>query len=379
MSLVVFPFKEEDVGVVGANLETAARHHRVEEVWAVAAAADEAMGTVEEIAATVDAAPVRVFPQERIGRYRPGKGDGLNTALRRAATAGFERVHIYDADITNFANEWIDGAEDAADRGYHIVRHRFPRAATDAMITWMVTRPVLAMLFPGTALPRLGQPLGGEMLLSGEAVERLTGDPRVAERSDWGIDTMLTYASITLGLPFYEHHLAQGKRHALYGSLDEIRTMLVECFDAVGSLRGLPAPGTDFASDPPADVPQDLKDTVAYDLERTVALLDTGWTDEEETLAGGLPGALAAEVLRNRDEPWFVFMDSGAWGEILGHLLDHFVLGVPAWESLVFRLWVMRVLAYTTEEATKGYDHAITYLEGTIRGYEGAADQDGSS
>ena len=68
----------------------------------------------------------------------------MNTALRRAAATGFERVHFYDADIINFDNMWIDGAEEAADKGYDIVRHRFPRASTDAMITWMVTRPSLA-------------------------------------------------------------------------------------------------------------------------------------------------------------------------------------------------------------------------------------------
>ena len=52
---------------------------------------------------------------------------------------------------------------------------RFPRAATDAMITWMITRPALARLFPGTLLPRLDQPLGGEVLLTGRAVEALAG------------------------------------------------------------------------------------------------------------------------------------------------------------------------------------------------------------
>ncbi|MCI0543674.1 MAG: hypothetical protein L0Z49_04400 [Actinobacteria bacterium] len=376
MSLVVFPFKEEDLAVVGSNLANAAGHSRIEEVWAVSAGDGDTMEAVERIASEVSGAPVRVFPQERMGRFRPGKGDGLNTALRLAAEVGFDRVHIYDADITNFGPDWIDGAEETADRGYYIVRHRFPRAATDAMITWMVTRPALAISFPGTILPRLGQPLGGEMLLTGEAVRRLAADPRVVERSDWGIDTMLTYATVAMGLPFWEHHIADGKRHALYGSLDEIRVMVVECLDAVRSLRGLPAPTTALRSDPPAPIPEDLKRTVAYDLERTTALLTTGWTAAEAELAATLP--MADLVMRNRERPFYEFLDAETWGVMLGDLLDRFVLGDPVWESLAFRLWLMRVLAYTTDQARLGYDAAIAYLESTIRDYESGADHHGS-
>ena len=178
-SLVVFPFKEEDTSVVASNLTVAARHERVTEVWAVAAAENAAMGAVEAVAGDIHGAHIEVFAQERIGSRRPGKGDGMNTAIARAAQSGFERVHFYDADITNFDRSWIDGAEAAADRGYAVVRHRFPRASTDAMITWMITRPLLAMLFPDTVLPRLGQPLGGELLL----VQRMTGMPAFWPRS----------------------------------------------------------------------------------------------------------------------------------------------------------------------------------------------------
>ncbi len=375
MSLVVFPFKEEDLAVVRANLKTAAGHSRVDEVWAVAASDGPAMTSVKTISTKLEPefdVPVRVFAQDRIGGYRPGKGDGLNTAIRRAAASGFDRVHFYDADITNFDDDWIESAEQTADQGYDIIRHRFPRAATDAMITWMVTRPALAMFFPGTSLPRLGQPLGGEMLLSGKAVSRLAGDDLVTQRSDWGIDTMLTYATVVMGLPFYEHHVAAGKRHALYGSLDEIRVMMVECLDAVRSLRGRPAPESGIDSDPQAPVPDDLKRTVGYDIERTMKLLTGEWTDGEIDLARSHPRA--DDALRNLESPWFDFMDATVWGETLRWLLDGFRLGHPAWEGLAFRLWLMRVLAYTTNQATRGYDHAIQYLEATIRQYEDEAD-----
>lgn len=374
MSLVVFPFKKEDLGVVEANLRTAAGHRRVEAVWAVAAAEGDDLDSLAAIADQITAEmgkPVSVFAQERLGIYRPGKGDGMNTAIRHADDAGFARVHFYDADITNFDDDWIESAERRADQGYAIVRHRFPRAATDAMITWMVTRPSLAMLFPGTILPRLGQPLGGEMLITSEVVARLAAEPLVTARSDWGVDTMITYATASMGLPIYEHNVAEGKRHALYGSLADIRTMVLECLGAVMSLRGLPAPHSPLDADPPAQVPEDLKQTVAYDPDRTVALLAEGWSDAEIELARQFPEA--ERILANRSNPSFEFMNAEVWGETLRLLLSRFVLGEPRWESLAFRLWTMRVLAYTTSVVPQGYDNAMAYLEETILEYEAAA------
>ena len=364
MSLVVFPFKHERIDVVANNLVIAARHDHVDEVWAVAAADDAVMSEVSEVAAEVEAAhgtPVAVFPQERLGRYRSGKGDGMNTALALSASRGFDRTHFYDADITNFDGSWIDGAEEAADRGYGVVRHRFPRAATDAMITWMVTRPGLAKLFPGTLLPRLGQPLGGEILLTLGAVESLAGDPFVTARSDWGIDTVITHATSLLGTGIYEHNARDGKRHALYGSLTEIRDMVLECLDAVASLddRPAPPPGARFDSDPPEPVPADLKQTVGYDLTATRAAIATP------------PGPAERQILQSLGIGEDVTsIDEIRWGSLLDEMLGRFEMTDPAWRDVVFRLWVERVISYTTTHVSQGYDHAIEYLEETIRRYE---------
>lgn len=380
MSLVVFPVKEEDTEVVVANLGIAAAHPRVEEVWAVTSGTTAA--AISERAAAVarrTAKEVSVFPQERIGELlRPGKGDAMNTAILRAAGRGFARIHFYDADITNFGARWIEGAERAADRGFSVVRHRFPRAATDAMITWMVTRPGLAFLFPGTLLPRLGQPLGGELLVSGDVVQRLAADPRVRERSDWGIDTILTHATSTLGVPVYEHHMAEGKRHALYGSLAELRTMVLECLDAVASLRGRPPPpaGSELVAAPPSPVPTELKRVRGFDLESTVALLAAEPGREEVELAARLPEDIGKRALAAADSGEVAFMDADAWGITLRFLLDGFELGDAGWEALAFRLWLIRVLSYATGTARDGYDQAIDHLEGTIRRYERRADQD---
>jgi len=380
MSLVVFPFKDEEPAAVAANMAVAANHPDVDEVWAVASDDGPSFQRLRPIAsdlASSTGTATGVHVQKHIGRFRPGKGDAMNTAIALAAEQGRDRVHFYDADITNFHESWISGAEKAADHGYGVVRHRFPRASTDAMITWFITRPGLARLFPGTFLPRLNQPLGGELLLIGDAVDRLAADTFVSDRSDWGIDTVITHAISTMDIGLYEHHVADGKRHALYGSLDELRTMLVECLDAVASLSGRngPSPEAIHGSDPPAPVPPDLKQTVGYEIDGTINLLAQNWTDEEVALAETLPQTIAEPLLESRSTPTFSFMDSDLWFETVRFLLDGFTLGEPAWESLAFRLWMTRVLAYTTSQALAGFDRAIDYLEGTIRDYDKLAGQ----
>ena len=371
----MFPFKSEEPSLVVTNLATAAAHPAIDEVWAVASEPGKTEETVRIMAREVSSAqakPVEVVLQERLGVFRPAKGDGMNTALARAAGQGRDRVHFYDADITNFDTSWIDGAEAAADRGFGVVRHRFPRAATDAMITWMITRPALARLFPGTFLPRIDQPLGGEVLLTREAVESLAASEMVRSRSDWGIDTVLTYETSVMDLGLYEHHVADGKRHALYGSLDELRVMLIECLDAAASLRGRPGPdpAARHGSDPPVPAPEDLKRTVAYDIEGTIRLLEADWSQEEIALAGQLPDDVGAQLLDGDAKRRFSFMDAEHWFDAHGFLLAGFALGDPAWESLAFRLWLTRVLAYTTGQAWEGFDRAMAYLESTISDYE---------
>jgi mannosylglycerate synthase len=348
-------------------------------VWAIAApdsahTADVA-ARAEEITAR-SGKPVRLLPQQRIGRFRPGKGDAMNTAVAMAADEGWERAHFFDADITNFDHSWIDGAEKAADQGFGVVRHRFPRAATDAMITWLVTRPSLALLFPGTFLPRLDQPLGGELLLTRPALQALARSDLVRDRSDWGIDTVITYATSVMGLGLYEHHVAGGKRHSLYGSLEELRPMLVECMAAAVSLRGLPGPGPGdrHGSDPPQPVPSDLLTTVAYDFERTADLLTAPLSPGETGLIAGIPGPDRIRAMVDPTGPRPELMDAPTWADTLGFLHRGFEIGAPAWESLAFRLWLHRVVAYTTEWVPRGYAAAIGHLEGTIRDFEALAD-----
>lgn len=368
MKIVAIPFKDEDVTTVLANLEIAASHPSIDAVWGVGSNPEIATRAVsiEQNQRT----QVEIFGERRIGHFRQGKGDAMNTALLRAHELGVTRLHFYDADITNFSAGWIDGAESAADRGYQVVRHSFPRAATDAMITWFVTKPMFAIKYPDTVLPEIGQPLGGECLVTKNVIDSLAGSPGVLARSDWGIDTMLTFTTVQQGFSLYEHHVSDGKRHALYGSLNELKQMLVECFDAVSSLGSTKIPTIDHSAEKPARVPADLRREIGYDRAATLPHLTAPYVPGERDLIDSLPEplvVLAVQLAEKGDHRW---LDAERWESVLLAFHGRFQLGDPAWESLLFRLWAGRVLNYTRTEVIAGYESALQYLAVTIARYQ---------
>ena len=96
-------------------------------------------------------------------------------------------------------------------------------------------------------------------------------------------------------------------------------------------------------------------------------MLEARWSEEEIRLVERLPTELFGFLLGDPTRPKFELMDADRWYVAHGYMLEGFALGDPAWESLAFRLWLTRVLAYTTNQAGKGFDAAMAYLEGTIR------------
>ena len=157
-------------------------------------------------------------------------------------------------------------------------------------------------------------------MLKTAAIGALADNEHVAARSDWGVDTLITYAISASGLDLYEHNLREGKRHALYGGLNDIRQMVLECLDAVASLSNLEGDGLGekFGSDPPAPVPEDLKHTVAYDIDKTIPLLAADWSPQELDLLDQFGARIATEMEKNRVSPNFAFMDAGELGNRTG-------------------------------------------------------------
>ncbi|HAF69899.1 MAG: Uncharacterized protein XD60_1037 [Acetothermia bacterium 64_32] len=374
MSLVAFPFKDEDPEVLLKNVRIAASHPRVREVLCVGFAEDECFKAVRREAPAIQRkAGVRVVVllQERLGDRRPGKGDGMNTALKYfLEETDLERIHFYDADILSFSEEWITKAEEGADQGYQVVRHYFPRASTDAMITWFITRTGFALLWPKSVLPWIEQPLGGELLLTRSLAERLLADERVRRQSDWGIDTLYTFAMVQHGASIYETYIGVGKLHKLYGKLTDLKTMLIECFAAVQSLKEEQVPeGGAHRIEYPGPVPQEVREKIGYDIEGSLALLSEGWTPRQEELLACLPRKVWEGMLACRSFPRFGFMDEEVWYLTYQALLEHFSSQDEDWRELLFRLWLARTLQYTMSEALRGYDHALHYLHQMVGRY----------
>ncbi|HJR92387.1 MAG TPA: hypothetical protein VJ938_08100, partial [Acidimicrobiia bacterium] len=73
-------------------------------------------------------------------------------------------------------------------------------------------------------------------------------------------------------------------------------------------------------------------------------------------------------LLANLARPTFAFMDGGTWRETLVALLQSY-RPEPGWRGVLFRLWVARVLAYTTTDALGGHARAMEALEETVVGY----------
>ncbi len=371
MSLVTFPFKGENPETMLHNIAVAASHPRVQRVLCVGADRDDCYDALEvgiPALVTEHGTPIDLILQERIGSKRPGKGDGMNTALRYFLDdTDLERIHFYDSDITSFDATWITKAEEAADFDYGVVRHYFPRASTDAMITWLVTRTGFAIGWPHSELPWIEQPLGGELLFTRPVVEGLVADERVQAQSDWGIDTLYTFTTVQAGHAMYEAYMPQGKAHSLYGRLTDLRTMLVECFSAVQSLLGTDVPQyLPHRIEPQDQVPQAIAEKIGYDIEPTMTLLTQRWTDRQAELLEHFPIPVRDGMHANRQRPTYTFMGEDAWYETYCTLLSEFDRDDEDWRELLFKLWTVRVLNYTITEALRGYGPAMRYLRSMV-------------
>jgi len=369
-SLIVFPFKSEDTDIFSRNIREALSHPAVSAVLGIGFEHNECYRAMEDQFGSHSR--VRFLVQDRLGARRPGKGDGMNTGLRVFLDhPEYERLHFYDANIKTFTREWIARAEEGADEGYQVIRHYFPRASTDAMITWMITKTGFALIAPQTQLTQIEQPLGGELLLTREVAGTLFQDDAVRAQSDWGIDTLYTWTTFHHGFSLYETYRETGKIHKLYGRLTDLKTMLIECFAAIQALRDAPAIARAVRHDiePPTPAPEDVRRKTAYDVEGTMNLLMEDWTDRQAQLLDQFPDSIRDAMLQCRTKPRFGFMDEAAWYSVYRILLDAFDPADEDWGRLLFKLWVARVLDYTMQTALKGSEYAVSQLHGMVERY----------
>ncbi len=374
-SLVVFPFKAEDVEVFARNIREAAAHPRVGAVLCVGYEENECYEGIQTAIPEIEKASgkeVRLILQERLGNKRPGKGDGMNTALKHfLEDTDYERVHFYDSDIVTFSQSWISQAEEAGDEGYQVVRHYFPRSSTDAMVTWMITKTGFAILWPDTELPFIEQPLGGELMMNREVAEALIGDEAVLARSDWGIDTAYTWTMAKGKFSMFETYVPAGKLHKLYGALSDLKDMALECFHTIQALKQerIETRGMVHRIERPGPVPEAVKEKTAYDLEGSLKLLMSDWTEGQKELLNRFPEDVREGMKECPRRPRFKFMDDATWFETYGILLEEFDFTDEDWRELLFKLWLARVLNYTSSIALRGYDYALHHLYRMIEGF----------
>ena len=355
-SLVVVPFLAEDPYLVARTYHLAVAHPAVAEVIGVHGSDETTVARVQSLAPAF-----RTVPQERIGLLRPGKGDAVNTGFDYFLASGLNRLHFFDADIKTFDATWIEDAEVGLDHGFDTVRHFYPRAATDGMITAMLTRPGMAMLWPHSVLSRIKQPLSGEVAFTRHAVELLVRESGVREQSDWGIDTVITVSSSRLGLSLFENFVSAGKDHKLYDGLDDLETMLDECLHALQRLRTgtIPKPIAHHVGleKPPA---ASLTRLVAFDAARSLQLLGRPLTREGQDLMDAHFNPTLARAGRS---DLIAALDTATWLEALRVLITRAEADNSGWMDVAFRLWVGRVLHYTRNEVPKGYEHAAGYID----------------
>ena len=367
-SLVIFPFKSEDIEVFQRNIRESVSRPRVGLVLCVGYEENECYKEIETAIPRIEKESnkkVRLILQERLGDKRPGKGDGMNTALKYfLEETDYQRLHFYDSDIVSFTGEWILRAEEAADEGYQVVRHYFPRASTDAMVTWMITKTGFALLWPNTELPFIEQPIGGELMMTRDVAKNLLKDKLVINRSDWGIDTVYTWAMAKGKFSMFETYTSVGKLHKLYGALSDLKEMVVECFNTIQALKDeeIETEGMVHRIERPGPVSEEVKEKTAYDLEGSLLLLMENWTGRQIELLDHFPQNVREGMRECRRRPRFGFMDDESWYETYKILLEEFDFDDEDWRELLFKLWIARVLNYTASVALRGYDYALYYL-----------------
>lgn len=377
MSLVCFPFKQEHLPTILRNIKIAAEHPDVSLVLLSSACENschaQVSAAIDEVSESDNPYPVPVVTivQSRLGSLRPGKGDGMNSAMNYFLSAHelpelqleqpLARLHFYDADIESFDADWITKAEAGMSDGYDLVRHYFARSSTDAQVTWQVTKVGFALLWPSSTLPLVQQPLGGELCFSRRVVQALMADARVVRQSDWGIDTLYTFVCAQNGFSVLEAYMPQGKMHALYNGLADLKTMLCECFGAVQSLRGedVTVPPNVHCIEPAGPVSRLIAQKIGYDVQKTLKLLRENWTERQVELLGCFSEEVRGGMLSAREWPEYMFMSEEAWIGAYQVCLEKFELGDEDWREVLFKMWVCRVLNYTMRHVVRGYSVAL--------------------
>jgi len=138
-------------------------------------------------------------------------------------------------DIVSLFENWINKVKTQVDVNYNVVYHHFQRSSANAMITWSITKVGFVML--NIVMPSIEQPLRGKLLHIRRAIEDLFVDSHVGSQSDWGINILKTFVILHTSLYIAKVYILKSKVHVFYDGLCDLRTVLVECFFVIQSLK----------------------------------------------------------------------------------------------------------------------------------------------
>ncbi len=300
-----------------------------------------------------------------------GKGGAMVTGIKQALADGHNRIIFLDADIISMTSKWCDVLVEGIDR-YNVAMTRgyFDRSPFDAQITRHVTRPLIGLFFPEGR--EINQPLGGELCLTAELARYLL-DCSIAPTHTWGIDTFLIINTLVGGYRVAELYLTQ-KTHNKK-SMDELKTMFIECFDEAvkevhfhGRDQAVPADTESLVQVLPPTateierVGEDVRTMVYVDLDEQIhsffafakqlgniaelmGELGISTVDAELLLELFNAGVDFKERSKKLDiEAWVRILDSLARGYIARRFSGYY-------RDLLFAIWKLRTLTFCLNEA----------------------------
>jgi hypothetical protein len=308
-----------------------------------------------------------------------GKGGAMVTGIAEALADGHDRILFLDADITSMTSAWCDVLIEGVDR-YEVAMTRgyFDRSAFDAQITRHITRPLINLFFPEGR--EINQPLGGELCMTAELASYLL-DCDIAPPHTWGIDTFFIINTLVGGYRVAELYLVQ-KTHKKK-TMDELKTMFVECFDEAakqvhfhGRERAVPADteslvrvlpptateiervGKDVRTLVYVDLDQQIDSFFAFvgslkDSARLVDELGIPTADAELLLELFGAGAGAWAEHRASFEERSKELDVETWVRIVDSLTRGYIAHrfSVRYHDLLFAIWKLRTLTFCLNEA----------------------------
>jgi len=121
-----------------------------------------------------------------------------------------------------------------------------------------------------------------------------------------------------------------------------------------------------YEKDIAKEIPARIQKKKAFDIEGTIPLLREDWTGQEIELLNFFPLKIKEGMRSCRKNLDVRFMEPQTWYEVYEVLLEEFNQNEKAWQDLLFRLWIARVLNHTFYYVSRGYEYAMKYLEDMV-------------